>query len=258
MATLTATADSANGVVILALAGSAETTATVLRIDGAGNRVAVRNGDPAPTPSGSWDGLDYEAPLDTSVSYEAVNVTTSAVLATSGAVSLTSDERPWLGHPGVPSRNIRPVVADFKPGTRLARSTTLQAIGRARPIAQSLRRTSLSGGALMIRTSTFAELQAVHDLIDDGHVLLLRGPAAWGGYGTRYVQIGDVEFEPLTRVGAESRYLITMPFTEVDRPAGLAQSGTGYRWVDVTTAYASWTDLATANPTWNDVIAGVT
>ena len=43
----------------------------------------------------------------------------------------------------------------------------------------------------------------------------------------------------------------------MDRPAGLASAGAGYRWLDVTAKYASWLATEAAKATWADLLAGV-
>lgn len=253
---LTATPVPADGVVTLSLTGAGVATATITRIDAAGNTVAVRNGDPATITAGNWTGFDYEAPLDAPVTYQATNVSTGAVLATSSAVTLDSLGKFWLGHPGRPELNIAPVVAAISPGTRKARAQVFEVIGRSLPVAQSLRRSSYAG-TMTLRARDGEELAGINDLITDGHVLMMRAPASWPGYGSRYIQVGDVDFEQLIRV-PDGRFTITLPWTEVARPAGLAETGAGYRWSDLTAAQASWLGVISAYPTWEDVVLATT
>lgn len=253
---ITVTANPSGGVITVAATGLAAAAATIVRTDSAGNTSVVRNGDPATLASGNWTGNDYEAPLDDPVTYEARDSSSGTVLATSSAVTLDSDGRFWLGHPGKPTLNLAPVVKGIQPGTRKARSTTLDIIGKTLPVGQSLRRGSYSG-SLVVSTRTENELDALNSLIGDGNVLLMRAPASWVGYGSRYVQIGDVDFEQLIRV-PDGRFTVSLPWTEVSRPAGLAQAGPGYRWVDITTAFASWLELYTLNATWDEVLDGFT
>jgi len=113
---------------------------------------------------------------------------------------------------------------------------------------------------MTVRLANAAELDAMHAILDDGHVLLMRAPSNWvglGNNGSRYLQIGDAEFVPLIRPLTDGRYTATLPWTEVDRPAGLAQGGVGFRWIDVTNRYTSWLELMADNPAWSDVIDGV-
>jgi hypothetical protein len=272
MATLTATVDDALGKVTLSLTGVAGgvTGATISRQDPAGNVQVVRNGDPANTTSGSWSGEDFEAPLDVAMTYYAWNavtpsatpIGTSSAVTVSSATLLAAGDNAWLGHPGKPSLNKAVLVREFKLGTRASRATTHNIIGRATPLAQSLRRSAYNG-TVTLRVTGEDELADINTLLDDGQVLLMRAPASYIGWGSRYLQIGDVEYEPLTRAGTEDRYHLTMPWIEVARPAGLAQGGVGFRWVDVYNGnatfagYAEWRDLIQANLTWAHVADGV-
>lgn len=253
---LTATAHDAGGYVALALTDAGTSSYTIIRTDGSGNTTAVRNGDPAVASGGSWVGNDYEAPLDESLTYTATLTTTPFTVTTAGAVTLDGADSPWLGHPGKPSLNIRPLVADLVIGARAARAQFLAVLGRSRPIGQSIRRAGAAGD-LKLRITGQDELNALDALLDDGGPLLLRGPVGWVGYGNRYLQIGEVTYERLTRVGTDGRFLVTLPWTEVDRPAGTAEGGAGFRWADVLAAYDTWDELVAANTTWLDVMNGV-
>lgn len=255
-AALAATGNTTGGYVDLALTGAAvATNHTLSRIDGAGNVTVVRNGDPALTGgAGSWSGQDYEAPLDEAVTYRAVAA--SVTVATSAPVTLDSGGEPWLGHPGKPTYNFRPLVREFKLGVREARATVHNIIGRRLPIGQSLMRGGYKGD-LVLRITDAVDLALVEQILGDGHVLLYRAPAAWIGHGTRYLQIGDVEVENLTRAAADGRFNLALPWTEVDRPAGLAQAGLGFAWSDVMATYATWADAMAANATWADILNGV-
>jgi hypothetical protein len=256
VAALTAISDTNGGYITVSLTGAATATNhTISRVDVAGNTAVIRNGDPALTGGGgAWSGQDYEAPLDAAVTYQAR--VGSTLVATSGSATLSSGGAPWLGHPGKPSLNFRPLVREFKLGAMAARATVHSVISRRLPVGQSLRRSSYAG-TLELRITTGEELVALETILDDGHVLLYRAPATWINHGTRYLQIADVAVENVTRAAADGRFTVMLPWTEVARPAGLAQAGLGFAWTDVMTAYANWNALRSANATWADVINGV-
>lgn len=248
----TAVTDPDNGVITLALTGAGVDTATITRTDAQGNIVAVRNGDPATITAGSWNGSDYEAPLDVPVSYRVTDVDSSAVLDTTTTVTLASGGRFWLGHPGKPTLNITPVVREIQPGTRKARSQNFDILGRTLPVGQSLRRASYSG-TLVLRARDEDELWGINEILDDGHVLLMRAPATWPGYGSRYIQVGDAEVAQQIRV-PDGRFTVTLPWTEVSRPVGLAEAAAGFTWADLGDGYASWLEVIAAYETWDDVV----
>jgi hypothetical protein len=255
---LTATPNQAGGYVLLeGTSLGVVTETTVVRIDAAGNEVVVRNGDPLAVSGGSATTQDYEAPLDTIVSYEMRNTGTSAVItSTSGVILPSLTNLAWLSHPGKPAFNVTFTPRSFIPATRRSRSATYDVIGRTLPVAQSLRRAG-EEGTLIVKITTNEQRLALHTLLDDGAVLLLRGPQGWPTMGSRYIQVGDADYEPLIRVLTDERAWLTLPWVEVDRPAGLAQAGPGFTWGDVITAYGSWSALISDNGTWADVIDGV-
>lgn len=254
---LVATPDQAGGFVQLDATGlGVITQANLYRIDSAGNEALVRNGDPIAVAGGIFGTQDYEAPLDELLTWEVRNTGTGAVITSTTGTLPSVTDRAWLGSPGKPSLNVTVLPARFVPKTRRARSATFDVIGRTRPVGQSLRRGG-DQGDLIVRFNTHAAYEAVQALLDDGSALLLRGPATWPTMGARYIQIGDIEYEPVTRVLTDERSTLSLPWVEVDRPAGLAQAGLGFRWADVIATYPTWADVMAANPTWADVIDGV-
>lgn len=260
-ALLVATANDGGGHVSLALTGVTSGMAPtgkvrLYRIDAAGTLTPVRNGDTATLSGEAWSGQDYEIPLDTLVSYSARNESSGAVIVNSSSVIVASGEEPWLGHPGVPALNIRPIVKAFSPGTRKARATSHDVIGRTFPIGQSLRRGGYAG-TLELWVNGQSELDAIDDLLDDGSVLLYRAPASWIHHGTRYLQVGDTDHSKALRISTDGRYSVTLPWVEVARPAGLAAAGPGSRWADVLITYPNWASVSVGNPTWADVLNGV-
>lgn len=252
--TIALTTDPTTGLITLAVTGLAVASAQVVRIDAGGNTFAVRNGDPATVVAGAWTGYDYEAPLDTSVYYQVLSTVDGSVLDTSASTTLAGNGLFWLGHPGKPSLNFTATVKEIQPGTRKSRSVTHDVMGKTLPVPQSMRRASYAG-TLALLVADADELAQVNAILDDGHVLLMRGGTDWPGYGNRYITVGDVDFAQLIRT-SDGRFTVALPWTEVARPAGLALAGPGFRWVDLYTAYPTWLSVYTANPTWNDVIDG--
>lgn len=256
MATITATAvPGTNPYVNVDLSGFVEASVLVFRVDDVGNETAVRNGDPLTLSSGAGVIQDYEAPLDQNAHWDARNLATGAVIASSSTVQLASNGNVYLGHPGKPTLNMQIIVTEWRPGTRRSRSATFDVIGKALPVARSFRRAG-HAGTLRVRTETSADRQTLDELLDDGFPLLIRAPSDWD-IGTKYLHIGDTDTDMLVRTPARPRRIMTLPWVEVQRPAGLAQSGPGFRWADVIATYATWSDVIAANPTWADVIDGV-
>lgn len=259
MATITATpAPGDNPYVNVDLAGFSATEVRLYRLDVAGNAALVRNGDPLPITGGIAVVQDYETPLDVGQSWEARDTLTGAVIAASATVTLASGGRVYLGHPGKPSLNTPVVIGTWDPGRRPARSSVHHVIGRALPVARAMRRAGPSG-SMRLRVDTFAELENLAALLDDGQPLLLRTPASpdWG-IGAVYLDIGDVGEDLSVRTPFAQRRWLDLPWTQVSRPAGLAQSGPGFQWANVMDRYATWAAERAANATWADLLGGGT
>lgn len=256
VAAITATPNTSGGYIGLALSGfGATTAANVFRIDLFGNPVAVRNGDPLAISGGIASAQDYEAPTDAPFTYEARSTTTGLALATSGSATLPSGGLVWLGHPGKPALNRTFTVKDLTPGTRPARSGTYPVIGKRLPVVRTMRRGGPTG-ILVLRVDTTADWTALCDLTDDGYPLLLRLPSGWI-FSAAYLAIGDVDPEQPSGIATDTLLNVTLPWTEVDRPTGLAQAGPGLTWADVEATYATWSAVQAANPRWLDVEDGV-
>jgi len=245
-----------NPFALVKLTGMSVSTANLYRIDGAGTETLVRNGDPLTVTAGSATMQDYECPLDTDQYWQARNVSTGAAIVTSSTIQLPSSGNVYLGHPGKPTLNLAVALRGWDPTVRKSRSATFDVIGKRLPVARSFLRAATSG-SMTIKVASFADLAAIDALIDDGQPLLLRTPGNpdWG-IGAKYISVGDVSVEMPTLPTDGLRW-VTVPWTEVDRPAGLAQGGPGFRWADVLSTYGSWADVKAGNALWSNVLDGV-
>ena len=258
MATVTVTTNpGSNPYVNVALTSFVESSVNVYRVDDAGNEVAVRNGDPLTLSSGAGSMQDYETPLDVNAFWRARNSGTGAVIADSSVVQLASGGNVYLGHPGKPTLNMQVILADWQDGSRRTRSATFDVIGKTLPVVRSFKRAG-AAGVMTVRCDDFNTLINLNSLLDDGFPLLIRTPRTpdWG-IGAKYLHIGDSDVQLRVRTPTFARRWVTLPWTEVSRPAGLAQGGPGFRWADVITTYATWADVISNNATWADVIDGV-
>lgn len=256
VAAVTATPDAVNGYIALALSGlGAATTVNLVRIDLFGNPVAVRNGDPLAVSGGIATASDYEVPTDNPVTYEVRDTGTGLAVATSSSATLASNGLVWLGHPGKPALNRTFTVKDLTPGVRAARSGTYPIIGKRLPVVRTMRRSGPAGN-LVLRVDTAAQWTALNDLADDGYPLLLRLPTGWI-FSAAYLALGDITPEQPSGIATDQLMNVSVPWTEVDRPAGLAQAGPGQTWADVGATYATWAAVEAANPRWLDVEDGV-
>jgi hypothetical protein len=163
--------------------------------------------------------VDGEAPQDVPVSYMVVVPSFTGGSAVSPLVTLASNDRSWITHPGNPSvpLSVAPSVAPTL--SRAAVQAAVSVIGRAYPVVVSAARSSITG-TLTVNTSTFAERDALYASLADGSPIYFRAPGDYGlGYGL-WLAIGDVSEDPGGRPQWSPGRTLTLPFTQVDVPLG--------------------------------------
>ncbi|WP_133849838.1 hypothetical protein [Labedaea rhizosphaerae] len=161
--------------------------------------------------------IDGEAPLDVPVSYQVINPALGGGSATSEPTTLDGGDRSWLSHPSQPAQPVRARVTAAPDLTRTAVSATYTIIGRARPVVVSAAR-SAPTGALTLDAATFADRDALLELLADGAPLLLRAPADYGlGYGW-WIALGDLTESAVGRPQWSQGRALAASFTVVDAP----------------------------------------
>lgn len=252
VATFTATNDAANGRVQLTLNWTAMTSATVSRTDPDGTINPVRSGNPATLVAGVWTDFDYEAPVGVTANYTAVS-NTGATLTASAAVSDTPYAKVWLKHPGKPALNM--LVDVSAPGienqVRAARREVLTVVGRSRPVVLSVARAGLAGTVTVMVPNTTVESNLLL-MLADGAPLLLQAPVI-GHLGNIYMSVADVSVVPHPDLANGYRDY-TLPFDQVDVPAGAALGGSNNTWAVLLASWANWGTLAASGHTWSDLV----
>jgi hypothetical protein len=240
--------------VSLAVTASAgETSSTITRLNPDGTTVLVRTGDgnPVPISAGSASLFDYEMPYGQGVAYSSVESP-----ATVSNTVTVAPARPWLVHPAIPSRSMQ-ITFGPNPSPRRTRPVVrgvYNVLGRTNPIVISdgVRHGRMLTLTLLIRGQ--AEMDAFDALTADSAPLLLNVPTALGYHvPTAYISIGDLEYLPVQNKVYELWFNITMPYYEVDRPAG---GSAAQRNLSTLTTFASITALNGAYTTLAAVQAG--
>jgi hypothetical protein len=262
--TIVATVRPDAGVLLDITFATSVTAIRLSRLDPSGFTTLIRAGDPVTLVAGHALVYDYEAPLDVEVSYNATQVTPpGSETAASNTVTVAQGEKySWLKDPGTPSRNLRvPVTTSIEDLTASARAGTFDIINRASPVVVSAMRKAPQG-QIVVHTNTDTERQYMWELMRRGQVLLFQTPAKYA-WGSQYIHVGDV-VEARVGLAMEPARRWTLPFTIVDRPAGLATAPPGTSWTDVKGAYTAWGTmptpavgtLAASNKRWNQLPRG--
>ncbi|WP_097982776.1 hypothetical protein [Streptomyces sp. f150] len=234
----------------------------VYRVTADGSRTLVRGS------SGLLDGTvavtsdlmvieDSEAPLLVPVSYrvELVDpVDASTAIRGSGAVTVPHGDinEVWLKDPGFPQRNTKVVVKTAPNWQRQVERGVYRVAGRRNPVVLS----GVTGGLegeLAVWTKSDEERQALHYLLDSGHVLLWQA-APGMGVDDMYVSVGQPTEARVGGPAMEPWREWSLPLTEVDMPTTVGVSGSsGRTWQDILTEFTDWGAVRDEFATWEDV-----
>lgn len=202
---------------------------------------------------------DYEAPLGTSVRYQ---YTKHPSESTTRTFSVTVDPPAdsgyvWLADPGQPARNMLLMVGGAPDWKRAVERGVYRVRGAKRPVVVSDVRAEREGDLDAV-TFTEAEANALHFLLDEGSVLLIRARPGWG-LDKAYVSVGDISENRVSRYGPQWARRWTLPLTIVDRPTGGMAGSAGRTWQDVLDdpETPTWGDLPGKYPNWLSVLQGV-
>jgi len=258
------------------------TFARVLRVLPDGSTVPVRV-NTASNSSGNYIELsggeatlyDTEVPLDTPVTYIADGLigTTAAGTATSSPASgvvVASGNNLWLKAPLRPWADQRLVLSvpqepDCVPESAIffvsmdtenrANRTVVNVVNnRKNPIPAQRTRGGI-GSTLNLVTRMFVDRDNVITLNADGDPLMLEGPAAYG-IPDQYMSVDSYSVSRLTTNHRRQFRAHSLPYVEVDRPAGLAEGILGGRFADMCQKYATFAAATAAGLTWELAVRG--
>lgn len=248
---LTATAQAGGARVLLRLEWAGVTLASIVRVHADGTTVPVRNAEPGMVNT-TWVDYDHEVPLDRPVSYRATS-TQSGTVHTSATVTVGSLGKPWLTHPGKPWLSRSTVVRELSDRTGLARRGVLRPLDRPEAVVIHAPRTA-DAGVLLVNTAAGAELERLKAMLVDGAALLLRTPSTWEAAGEAlYLSLGDAARQNLTRVGADPRRRLVLPFDVTGRPPGRCGGAAGLTYDDL---QATGKTYNTITGTIDDLVSG--
>lgn len=283
MASITASVDALHGVVWIEIDYSSDPAVTSARII----RVVTATGEEENVRIHSWlsdEGIDCitlvgnsattydtEAPLDIPVHYRLEDCAEVAASVDSVEVVVPSSSRFWLKDPLRPYNNVpitqkgdnnlcvpvsgvyfRSMSEETFPGA----GAIQRAVNRRNAVAVVRVRHGYSS-VLNLATRQFVDRDAVREILSTGDVLFLQGPAAYG-IPEVYIHVpGSPAWQRLSNDHKKQWRIVSIPFDEVDRPAGLGYGVLGTRWADMCDVYGSFADMEAAGISWRDVMAGL-
>lgn len=198
------------------------------------------------------------------------NAQSTVTLASGGSVTIGNNSLLWLTDPLRPgldrSLNLCPTGVSGCTGptgiflqsmpsmNRASDQEVHQVANRVRPsVTSRLRKAPTSSMRVVSRTLT--DRDDMIALTAAGTPLMLRAPAVYG-YPDRYLAVGDTTEELVTTDHRVPVRIWTLPWAEVDAPAGGGEGVPEARYGDLCTNYASWTALVAAGHTWEAIMQG--
>jgi hypothetical protein len=201
---------------------------------------------------------DYEAPLNTTVSYyievySAVGTLAESRTSDPVTVSLDDGNYCWLKDPGSPQRNLRLMVARGPVWQRSIQQTAHRVRGRRNSVILSDVRGGLEG-EVSLYTFTDEEREALHLLLDAGTTLLWQ-VAPGRGISDMYVAVGGITEDRGGGIDTDPERTWTVPVTQVDMPTTIGVAGSaGRTWQDILTENSTWEDVRSRRATWETVL----
>jgi hypothetical protein len=188
---------------------------------------------------------DNESPFDVSMVYELRSNCSQTLIASSGAVTLVSNDNGWLRDPTDPTKNILITMEDFYDecidqdvvvfsglGERLYENAAgiFDHVDARRPITVSQLRKNYAS-TLFLTSFSLDDVDALEDIFDPNSVLSLSLPLAYGwahrNFGTDYITIFDITQSLLGVDQTITARVWTCPFRLSDAPGDTSELGTG-------------------------------
>lgn len=209
---------------------------------------------------------DYEAPMDTPVSYRVTDDPNGDTVTSSPCV-FASGGSPWIKDPLRPCHNIKladcrtecpapdaVVFIGHEQEQYASVSAQFEVIGKRRPIDISHpRRDAVT--TIHFATLTCAARDAMLALTEPGTPLFMPAFDAicWPD---RYLAVGDHAVIPLSRDLRRTERLHSMPAVVVDAPAGPTCCVSGTTWCEMCTCVDTWDEFDALALTGNQVLHG--
>jgi hypothetical protein len=161
---------------------------------------------------------DGECPTDMPVQYIVINPAATGGRMTSAPAVLESRGVTWLTHPSAPTAPRKVFVKETPDLLRAARQGFHQAIGAATVTVVSARQRTAPSGEIKLWTFSFADRDALLDLLDDQSPVLLRPPQDFGYSDGMWISLGSLLESPDGTADWQHYRLLTAPFVSTEAP----------------------------------------
>jgi len=247
---ITTLADTTYARVRLTVTGAVATDVTVERIGTDHIPVPVRNADPGEPIAGTFEVYDYEAPLNTPVTYR---VTDDATVVESSPVTVTSYVS-WLKAPHFPALNVKVQFLSHPQFSRVRPQGVHRVLNRADPVVV-FGTLGTKEGTLELLTGNSEAERAMEALVTSTGVVLLQVPNS--RVGEKWLTIGDVTDVPFTQLLREETVKWSLQVIEVTRPDGALIGNPTATYQQLKDGVASYQVLKNTKTSYLDVMRGV-
>jgi len=246
---LAALADPTYARVRLTVTGAVSTEVTISRITTGNVLIPVRNGNPAVPVSGTTELYDYEAPLNTPVTWQVSDGGTIATATTTLTVT-----QAWLKNPNFPSIN-QVIKLGSMPSLKRSRPQGIhQVLGRRAPIV-TYGTLSSKSGSMVLLTGNEDATDSMAAFLDLSGVAYLQIPNS--RFSELYLALGDVDEGPLTKLQSEDSVWWTIDIVEVESPAGDLEGSPTSTYTSLKDGtIPNYTNLKTVKTSYLDVMRG--
>jgi len=273
---LTLTVDTANAGVLVTIdysvVAGTQNFIDLVRITPDGTRTPVRGATNLETHSGVNYVYDFEAPLDTAITYESQSRPDN-VVQTAGPITISSNGFVWFKDPTRPWADIRvdlcsqpdlacsdptdPIaLINLGPKTRAGDFTVPGILNAERPADIFARRKDITT-SVTFASRTLAAIDDIYTLFTAGGPIFLQMPAAYG-WPDKYFQPGDLVETPIGQDRRRPWRLWEVPLIAVDQPSpnALPQGTTCANWCLVEDTFPTFADLTALATPWSNLLDG--
>lgn len=226
------------------IVGLSATVTRILRNDA--NGIAEVRAQATQLPSAGTGQLiieDYEAAagnISYTVTADGATVTASTVLELS---------TPWLIVPALPGYSEPVETITAYSSTRTAQTTVHEVIGRRDPLT-TLGVLGSRRGAFDAHCRTLAQARTLEAVLERGLTVMLKQNVP--GMDMYFAPVSSA-VSPVAPAGEDTRYALSIAYTQTARPAGYIAAALGWTFDELTAGYATFDDVAAAFFTFDDL-----
>jgi hypothetical protein len=248
MTTLTATPDIATASVLLSITKT-ETVSRIERTDINGtHEVRVPSLTLPSTGAGTLHLTDYEAAHGVN-NYRVIHSGSSEVATAPAVLALV---QPWVFVPVLPNKSLSvPQITTYN-ASRTSSTIRHRVIDRTEPVV-NMGKLGLREGQMDIWCPDYLATRDLDEALNTGEILMLRqevpGMDMW-------FSPSEVDVQPFSEQGNQTRYRYTVRFQETLRPEGFLKGARGWTFDELAESFITFDQVTAAYASFDDLLIG--